>query len=568
MTLTPNFGGMLIKSTNFKVIVKFIPILLLTIGMTSLWSCNYDRLDNLEDEPTHVVVIGFDGLSPDGLLHASTPTFDKLMSEGASTMHARAVLPTSSSTNWASMIMGAGPEQHGITSNSWEKDNFMLPAVTQSEPFLFPSIFHLIREQNHFAEIGAIYHWGGFGRLFEKSDVNFDENPATEEETAVNASSYIKVKNPLFTFVHFDHVDHAGHEFGHGTDEYYASVKKADSLLVEVMKAIAESQMAENTIVIISSDHGGTGKGHGGESLDEIEIPFILWGKGVKKGYEIKYPVYQYDNAATVAYALQIKTPRAWIGKPVIEAFVGQDVADEYPVLVQLKKPELLNAAIGYATAGGLYNGSAELNLKNPNTTGEIKYTLNGSMPKSNSNTFTSSVTLTENTVVKSAVFVSGKLNSGISEAYFRVKPVGYKEPIDFEVYHLDNLSFIPSVANRKPDTYGKTFEFSSEEVRSHIKPNTLFKFTSMLKIEEKGNYEFAIRSDDGSKLFIDGELVVDNDGDHGVRTKNGSIDLEKGIHAIEVLWFNGGGDGWLDVYVKSDTIPNQILSTNFLLKK
>ena len=541
--------------------------MLQTIGMTFLWSCNHDNLDKLDGESTHVVVIGFDGLSPDGLQYANTPTFDRIMEEGASTMHARAVLPTSSSTNWASMIMGAGPEQHGITSNSWERDNFTLPAVSQSEPFLFPSIFHLIREQKSSGEIGAIYHWGGFGRLFEKSDVDFDENPTTEEETAVNASSYIKVKNPLFTFIHFDNVDHAGHEYGHGTKEYYASVEKADSLLAEVMKAIAVSDMAGNTVVIISSDHGGTGKGHGGESLHEIEIPFMLWGKGIKKNYEIKYPVYQYDNAATVAYALKIKTPRAWIGKPVIEAFEGENIVDKYPILVQLKKPELGSPAKGYASDGGLYNEFAELVLKNPNGIGVLKYTLNGTMPKNDSDTFTSSVLLKENTVVKSAVFVDGKLSSAVSEAYFRIKPVAFEKPVDYEIFHMNNLSFIPSIGNRKPDAKGSTFEFSSEEVRSHIKPNTLFRFTSKLQIEEDGNYQFEIRSDDGSKLFIDGDLIVDNDGDHGVRTKSGSTYLKSGKHVVEVLWFNGGGDGWLDVYVKSGNLPNQILSTNLLRK-
>ena len=561
MILIPNFGGMLIKHR----VKKYTSIITLTIGMTSLWSCDYDKLDKMGSETTHVVVIGFDGLSPDGLQNADTPTFDTMIEEGASTMHARAVLPTSSSTNWASMIMGAGPEQHGITSNAWERDNLTLPAVTQSEPFLFPSIFHLIREQRTSEKIGAIYHWGGFGRLFEKNAVDFDENPATEEETAVNASSYIKVEKPLFTFVHFDHIDHAGHEFGHGTKEYYHAVEKADSLLAEIMKAITESGMADNTMVIISSDHGGKGKGHGGESMEEIEIPFILWGKGIKKDYRIKYPVYQYDNAATVAHALQIKTPRAWIGRPVIEAFEGENVEDGYPTLVQLKKPRLNRPAKGYAADGGLFNDEAQLVLENPNAYGEIRYTLNGAMPTKESNTFTQSIVLKENTVVKSAIFVADKLSSGVSEAFFRIKPASLKAPVSYEVFHLNDLSFIPSIGNRKPDARGAVFEFSSEEVRQHIQANTLFRFKSLLKIEHEDSYNFAVRSDDGSKLYIDGHLVVDNDGDHGVRTKTGSIEMDKGSHTVEVLWFNGGGDGWLDVYIEGDKTPNQILSTDFL---
>jgi len=46
------------------------------------------------------------------------------MREGAWTLHARGVMPTVSSPNWASMIMGAGPEQHGVTSIDWQPYKF------------------------------------------------------------------------------------------------------------------------------------------------------------------------------------------------------------------------------------------------------------------------------------------------------------------------------------------------------------------------------------------------------------------------------------------------------------
>ena len=547
---------------------KCISIFLLTIGIFSLWSCNYNDLDRLDGKATHVVVIGFDGLSPDGLRNANTPTFDRLIKEGSSTMHARAVLPTSSSTNWASMIMGAGPEQHGITSNAWDRDNLTLPAVTQSEEFIFPTIFQLIADQRDSGEIGAIYHWGEFGRLFEKKAVTYDINPMTEDETSVIASEYIKKKNPDFTFIHFDHIDHAGHEYGHGTPAYYVSVEKADSLLAELMESLRTSGMAENTLVIISADHGGVGKGHGGESLQEVEIPFILWGKGVKKNYSIKYPVYQYDNAATVAFAMDIRTPHAWIGKPVKEAFEGNSVEDPYPTLVQLNKPIFVPSSKGYKTEGGLFNDTADLVLKNPNKEGVLKYTLDGTLPTNESESFTSEIPITENTVVNSAIFSNGKISSGVAEGFFRIKSRALEKPVTVEVFYMANLSFLPTLGSKKPDVLHSTFEITSEEVKELVKSNTVFRFKSLLEIEEKGSYQFSTRSDDGSALFIDGELVVDNDGDHGVREKNGSLDLDEGLHAIEVQWFNGGGDGWLDVYVQSEKMPKQPLSTNLLRKK
>jgi len=280
----------------------------------------------------HVVVIGFDGLSPDGLNKADTPTFDQLIKEGASTLHARAVLPTSSSTNWATMIMGAGPEQHGITSNDWTKKDHILPPVVHDEEALFPTIFNLIDKQLPNAEIGAIYDWGGFGRLFEKSAVDYDVNPKDEDDTANKAVAYIEGKKPTFTFIHFDHVDHAGHEYGHGTPQYYKSVEKADKLLGRVINAIKKAGMEKETLVILSADHGGHKKGHGGETLGEIEIPFILWGKGIKKDHNIIHAVYQYDNAATVAFALGVKPPWAWIGRPIQTAFEGFEMEDAYPL--------------------------------------------------------------------------------------------------------------------------------------------------------------------------------------------------------------------------------------------
>lgn len=111
----------------------------------------------VEAKVKHVILIGFDGMSPAGLRGANTPTFDKLMNEGSSSMHVRSVLPTKSSPNWAAMLMGAGPEQTGITSNEWRKDKFVLPAVVEDQQNWFPTIFRVIKDQKPNAEIGAIW---------------------------------------------------------------------------------------------------------------------------------------------------------------------------------------------------------------------------------------------------------------------------------------------------------------------------------------------------------------------------------------------------------------------------
>jgi len=269
----------------------------------------------------HVVVIGCDGMSPNGVLKAKTPVMHQLMKDGAYTMHARGVMPTSSSPNWASMIMGAGPEQHGITSNDWQTNKFEIAPTAVGSGGIFPTIFGLLREQRPKSVIACFYDWNDFGRLLERNAPDMLEDSDGPTNAVQHAVAYIRQKKPTFTFIHLDHVDHVGHEIGHGTPEYFASVEVADKLIGEVIQGFKDAGIWKKTILIITSDHGGVKKGHGGATMAEIEIPWIISGPGVSPGREIKKPVNTYDTAVTVAYIFGLRPPEAWIGKPVTDAF-------------------------------------------------------------------------------------------------------------------------------------------------------------------------------------------------------------------------------------------------------
>ena len=129
----------------------------------------------------------------------------------------------------------------------------------------------------------------------------------------------------------------------------------------------------------------------------------------------------------------------------------------------------------------------------------------------------------------------------------------------------MQNLSNIPSLASRIPDATGACFEIGSEEIKDLIKEHTVVRFRAKMKIDQVDTYTFFLRSDDGSKLLVDGQVVVDNDGDHGVKEADGKIELQSGEHDLEVIWFNGGGGSWLDVYIESLNMPKQILPTTLL---
>lgn len=80
-------------------------------------------------------------------------------------------------------------------------------------------------------------------------------------------------------------------------------------------------------------------------------------------------------------------------------------------------------------------------------------------------------------------------------------------------------------------------------------------KFTSQITITTGGTYTFETSSDDGSQLFINGELVVNNDGHHGTISENGTIDLPPGDHIIEIVYYeNDGGNTLTSTFSGPDT--------------
>lgn len=545
----------------------------LVLGALVLGSCTFStKEDQAIASIHHVIVIGVDGLSPDGIQRAKTPLLDSMISKGASTFNARAVLPTSSSSNWASMLLGAGTEQHGVTSNGWEKHDHQLPSAVSTPNGSFPSIFTLFKDQKPDAHIGAIYDWDGFGRLFEQSEVDFNINGDHEEGTTADAVSYIKENKPQFTFIHLDHVDHAGHSEGHGTKAYYQSVEKADSLIAEIVEATKEAQIFDKTMFLVCSDHGGLGKGHGGESLAEVNVPFILFGAGIKQGYTMQESVYQYDNAPTVAYAFGLKTPQAWIGRPVLGAFIGNETPELIYKRKELLAPPIISPSAGdYEPAGGLFRGDSTLVvMKNPNNKGELYYSLDGGVPTTQNHLlYQTPFYIDQTTVIRAAIFEDGEQRSEVADGNFRIVAAEKENPLSYAVYYMDDIKRLPEHYSAfTPVMEGRCEEFSFTNLSQSGKIRTkqvMMVYQGYLDIETEGEYIFYTNSDDGSTLSVNGIMVVDNDGDHGVIEKSGKITLNRGRHPITVKYFNGGGGFHLDVRYKGPKIPKQIIPSTKL---
>ena len=266
----------------------------------------------------HVVLIGLDGWGAYSVPKAEMPTVKQMMADGSYTLEKRSVLPSSSAVNWASMFMGAGPELHGYTT--WGSQTPELPSRVLNEHGIFPTVFQLLREARPHTEIGCLHQWGGIKYVVDTLALSYREQLQPEELCSA-AEKYIKDKQPNLLAVCFDEPDHVGHAAGHDTPEYYAQLKVLDAYIARIAQAVKDAGMEDETIFILTSDHGGINKGHGGKTMQEMQTPFIICGKGVKKGLEFHESMMQYDVASTIAYVFGLKQPQVWVGRPMVQVF-------------------------------------------------------------------------------------------------------------------------------------------------------------------------------------------------------------------------------------------------------
>ena len=245
------------------------------------------------------------------------------MDGGACSMHKRSVIPSSSGVNWASMFMGAGPEMHGYTT--WGSKTPEVASIATNKNGIFPTVFSVIREQRPEAETGCTFEWDGIKYVIDTLSIShieyFEEGWKQVEENCDKIVKYIKDKKPVFFAPCFDGIDGIGHEKGWYSEDYYDYLVRIDRCVGRIIQALKDAGIYDDTVIIVTGDHGGHDQGHGTLDIRDMESPLVFFGKNVRIGYQIDAPLVQYDIVATIAYILDLDIPEAWRGKPVKQAF-------------------------------------------------------------------------------------------------------------------------------------------------------------------------------------------------------------------------------------------------------
>ena len=254
-----------------------------------------------------VVLFLIDGMRPDGMMQADTPTMDSLRTGGACTMTARTVMPSMTLPCHTSLFLGVRPSRHGITTNIWQPQVRPVPGIfdTLQQAGLITAFFY------NWEELRDLSRPGSLNASFMVKDVTGDGRA----DTAISqlAANWLLHNTFNFAFVYLGGVDLAGHAYGWMSDAYLQAICHADQCIQRVLDVLPA-----NSTVVVTSDHGGHEQTHGTDCDEDMTIPLILNGPAIPAGQIIKQSVQITDIAPTITRLFAVKAPEAWIGTPIV----------------------------------------------------------------------------------------------------------------------------------------------------------------------------------------------------------------------------------------------------------
>lgn len=318
---TPTFTATLLPSVTFTVPPTHTPSPTstntptgtLTLQPTSTATSTATPTFTETPRPTikRVLIISYDGLRPEAIFNAPMNNLLALMDQGAFSLQAQTIYPSATLPSHASMLTGLCPSKHGVNWNDYLPENGYAQGV---------DLFDLA----HAAGLQTVMYVG-------KEKLRQVTEPASTDIFEFIADRDLVIAEQLLAdfpedfgllFVHFPTADWMGHLYGWLSQEQFSVLRRGDEALGMILARLDELGIRDETLIIVTADHGGHGWSHGTTRSEDMTIPWIIAGPGVRQG-GLLTPVHTMNTAATAAWALDLPIPPDWDGIPILEAFGG-----------------------------------------------------------------------------------------------------------------------------------------------------------------------------------------------------------------------------------------------------
>lgn len=267
------------------------------IPQTELYNIVKNHFDSpLADGKTEkkAIIIGYDGCRADVLvaMNNENSAISSMLNDGASinlaycggvNYPAENTQDTSTAPGWCSILTGVWASEHGITANSITKSlDHKTLLTTLVEDGIIDSSTFITRWKGHFDRKNATYN--DEKAYCEENNLNVSFKRCKDDEASheFTLNEVNKKDCADFIFVIYEPTDSTGHNYGFtiNNPRYREAFQTADQYGFETLEAIKqrETYETEDWLIIITSDHGGFGTGHGDASIQE-RMTFIVCNK-------------------------------------------------------------------------------------------------------------------------------------------------------------------------------------------------------------------------------------------------------------------------------------------------
>ncbi|MCC7117217.1 MAG: alkaline phosphatase family protein [Anaerolineales bacterium] len=263
---------------------------------------------------SRVLIVSFDGLRPDLIQKAQMQNVQALMQNGAYTLAAQTIMPSTTLPSHASMLVGTCPAKHIVRWDLYVPENGYA---------LGTDLFDLA----HAAGMRTVMVVGKekLRQITEPASLDYfafvDSTDKVDDPLSIAQLANRQISEGFsLMFVHFPDGDLKGHDYGWGSRKQLEAFETEDENFGYILQTLKNKSMYESTLILISADHGGHDTTHGYNTPEDRTIPWIASGPGILPR-QLTTPVHTMDTAATAAFALGLPIPVEWDGVPVDEAF-------------------------------------------------------------------------------------------------------------------------------------------------------------------------------------------------------------------------------------------------------
>lgn len=284
-------------------------------------------------------------------------------------------------------------------------------------------------------------------------------------------------------------------------------------------------------------------------------------------GYERSYPIYKnhIDNEHGVAYVISAGGGGSFNPKPTYKEWFSQEIKMQHHFLnirvldnkltaeaidtsrvvfdswtkekdldeIKLNTP-LVNISPKY------FIDSTTVTIQNMNDRGTINYRLNDENYQT-SFVKCETIKLENTTTVSALISIPGTKSREITKTAVKL-PLMERQKKETNLkaeYYEGVFTMLPDFNKIKPKQVFFPDSISITVITPRAKDHFAIRFTGSFTVPETDVYRFSLESFDGSRLIIDGVLIINNDGVHYEIFREGYAALEKGIHTVELCYFD-----------------------------